>query len=140
MINIIEYKKKVSEFSTKELIKEKNRLVGAIEFLERNNEFVNEKNRDIYLEEIECLIECLRLLKIKSVNETPKSIQDKKEMHDGDKVFIGDKIYTISIVADKKNFVQKNNNIIEVHVLLKFVEDYEYIRRVYDRYKKDIKQ
>ena len=61
-------------------------------------------------------------------------------MHDGDKVFIGDKIYTISIVADKKNFVQKNNNIIEVHVLLKFVEDYEYVRRVYDRYKKDIKQ
>ena len=110
MINIIEYMKKISEFSTKELIKEKNRLVGAIEFLERNNEFVNEKNRDIYLEEIECLIECLRLLKIKSVNETPKTLQDKKELRDGEKVFHRDKIYMISIVADKKAFLIKNNS------------------------------
>ena len=133
MITSKEYSSKIKKYDIDELIEERKKLLSSIEYLEKTN---FKKNIDIYTIKLEYLIECIKLIKKKK-----DSLEDNNtdELHDGDTVKINNKEYKISIVVDKKAEVKELEDTIEIHVTYRKVDDYKYIKKIFDRYKKNSK-
>ena len=138
MIDVVEYYKKISKFSLKELLHERKKLEDTLSFIEKNENHLKKKTKDIYLDQVQCLIECLKVIKEKVRDEDDVVVINKKGMKDGDEVIINDITYKIQVVADKVESIKFNGNVIEVHVKLNYINDEEYVKKVYQKYKKKI--
>ena len=62
----------------------------------------------------------------------------KDTLYDGDIVTINNKQYQIVIVADKETGIKKVGDTIQMHIKLKNIDDPKFIKRAFDRYKKEI--
>lgn len=69
---------------------------------------------------------------------SPQNEKRKDTLYDGDIVKINDKEYKIVIVVDKATGIKMVGDTIEMHIKLKDIDDHQFIKRAFDRYKKEL--
>ena len=136
MMSAKEYSREIKKFDMEQLIDERKKLLSSIEYLEKIG-LKKKDNKDIYIIKLEYLQECIKLIQKKSIKSELNNI--KEELHEGDIVKLNNKEYTVSILVDKKSGVRKLENTIEIHVTAKNADDYKFVKRVFNRYKKVLK-
>lgn len=70
---------------------------------------------------------------------SPQNEKRKDTLYDGDIVKVNDKEYKIVIVVDKATGIKMVGDTIEMHIKIKDIDDHQFIKRAFDRYKKELK-
>lgn len=138
MITAKEYANQIKKLDLEELIEERKKLLFSIEYFEKKSVKKTEEGKYIYIKRLEYLIELTKIIKNKSDKYYLSTENDY--LHNGDIVKIKDKEYKTIIIADKNVGVKRLKDTIEIHVLPKYEKDYKYVRRAFNKYKKEIEQ
>lgn len=132
------YKNEIKKYTTEQLINERMSLINSIEFIEHSKMLKKEKSKDIYITKLNCLTECIKELINKTENVEEKILITKDGLYDGDIVKIKGKEYKLEIIVGKETAIKKNNDTIEMYIKVKNIDDHLFIKRAFDRYKKEI--
>ena len=138
MITAKEYANKIKKLDLEELIEERKKLLFSIEYFEKNSMKKTEEGKYIYIKRLEYLVELTKIIKNKSDKYYLNT--EKNYLHNGDIVKIKDKEYKTVIIADQQTGIKRLKDTVEIHVLPKYEKDYRYIRRAFNKYKKEIEQ
>ena len=138
MLYLKAYKKQIKNYTIEQLIDERRSLINSIEFIEHSKMLKKEKSKDIYITKLYCLTECIKELIARTEEIEEKTKVTKDGLYDGDIVKVKGKEYKLEIIAGKETAIKKNNDRIELYIKVKNIDDHLFIKRAFDRYKKEI--